>query len=45
MIVPCGLQRPVTSLEQILGDNCPSMERVKSELTKAIIERINACGA
>lgn len=29
LIVPCGLNRPVTSLEKLLGEDCPSMERVK----------------
>lgn len=30
LIVPCGLAgRPVTSLEQLLGSDCPPMDRVK----------------
>ena len=33
LIVPCGLAgRPVTSLRALLGDECPSMERVSEEL-------------
>ena len=32
-IVPCGLQgEPVSSLKKILGDRCPSMERVRDRL-------------
>ena len=33
LIVPCGLVgRPVTSMQQLLGERCPSMEAVKNEL-------------
>ncbi len=33
LIVPCGLHgRPVTSLRELLGDGCPSMEDVRGEL-------------
>lgn len=33
LIVPCGLTgRRVTSLQQLLGDRCPSVEQVKQEL-------------
>jgi lipoyl(octanoyl) transferase len=44
LIVPCGLAgRPVTSLRQIKGDACPSMDRVASvlvdELSKALLGR------
>jgi lipoyl(octanoyl) transferase len=32
-IVPCGLQgEPVSSLKKILGDHCPSMERVRDRM-------------
>ena len=32
-IVPCGLQgEPVSSLKRILGDRCPSMERVRERM-------------
>ncbi|MBI1374233.1 MAG: lipoyl(octanoyl) transferase LipB [Phycisphaera sp.] len=36
LIVPCGLQRPVTSLQQLLGDRCPSMDAVKRTLADAL---------
>ncbi len=32
LIVPCGLHRPVTSLEREMGDRCPSMEEVRLRL-------------
>ena len=36
-IVPCGLaNRPVTSLQQVLGDRTPTMDRVKQELADAV---------
>jgi lipoyl(octanoyl) transferase len=39
LIVPCGLScRPVTSVEQILGDPMPSMDEVKRMLTRRITE-------
>jgi lipoyl(octanoyl) transferase len=34
LIVPCGLSRPVTSMQQVLGDAAPSMEAVTAELTR-----------
>ena len=35
-IVPCGLtDRPVTSLHELLGDDCPDMDTVKAELTRS----------
>lgn len=44
LIVPCGLAgRPVTSLRQIKGDACPSLDRVASvlvdELAKSLRDR------
>ncbi len=36
LIVPCGLHRPVTSLERMLGDACPSMEEVRERLGRAL---------
>lgn len=34
LIVPCGLAgRPVTSLQRLLGPSCPTMQRVKHEIT------------
>ena len=38
-IVPCGLPRPVTSLRQLLGDGCPSMDHVKAALSRALERR------
>jgi len=32
LIVPCGLTRPVTSMHQLLGDRCPSMDTVKQTM-------------
>lgn len=43
LIVPCGLHgRGVTSLRDVLGDGCPSMERVKSIVANALRERLGA---
>ena len=44
-IVPCGLAgRTVTSLERELGDACPTMDQVKTDLvialTKRLLERV-----
>jgi len=37
LIVPCGLVgRPVTSLSELLGEGCPSMEDVKAALAAAL---------
>ncbi len=33
LIVPCGLQRPVTSMHAELGARCPSMEQAKSRVS------------
>lgn len=39
-IVPCGLvDRPVTSLQELLGEDCPSMETVKATLTRVFIKQ------
>src|SRR5207248_1747071 len=36
LIVPCGIpDRPVTSLQKILGERCPSMDRVKQTLVNS----------
>lgn len=40
LIVPCGLQRPVTSLARVLGDDCPSMDAAKAALSGALTERV-----
>jgi lipoyl(octanoyl) transferase len=43
LIVPCGLAgRPVTSLQQQLGDACPSFSEVKSSLTAHLTAHIHA---
>jgi len=34
LINPCGLSRPVTSMQKLLGPNCPPMPLVKQTLTK-----------
>ncbi len=37
LIIPCGLPgRPVTSLEKLLGERCPTMPQVKTALTLAM---------
>ncbi|MEX0742357.1 MAG: lipoyl(octanoyl) transferase LipB, partial [Phycisphaeraceae bacterium] len=41
LIVPCGLAgRPVTSLAQILGDHCPSMQMVKDALRESLAQHL-----
>lgn len=41
LIVPCGLHgRPVTSLQQLLGENCPPMDEVKRELADRLVSRL-----
>jgi lipoyl(octanoyl) transferase len=41
LIVPCGLQdRPVTSLQKLLGDRAPSMPQVKAVLIECLLERL-----
>ncbi len=45
LIDPCGLGgRPVTSLLELLGEGCPSMDRVKATLVAAM-ERLLDAGA
>jgi lipoyl(octanoyl) transferase len=42
LIVPCGLVgRPVTSLRAVLGESCPSMERVKGVLAARLTRAFN----
>lgn len=42
LIVPCGLHgRPVTSLHEILGDDCPAVDAVKSSLVDALDARLS----
>jgi len=46
LIVPCGLAgRPVTSLRALLGDECPSMERVSEELVRQLRANLAAAAA
>ncbi len=35
-IVPCGLDKPVTSLQQLLGPQCPAMDRVKQAMARSL---------
>lgn len=45
-IVPCGLVgRPVTSLEQLLGDAAPMMDEVKRALVEEFAAAISVCRA
>jgi lipoyl(octanoyl) transferase len=45
LIVPCGLVRPVTSLQRELGDRCPSMDQVKRAVVGALEARIAEAAA
>jgi lipoyl(octanoyl) transferase len=41
LIVPCGLEgRPVTSLRQLLGDECPNMAQVKDVFTRVLLKEL-----
>jgi lipoyl(octanoyl) transferase len=40
LIVPCGLARPVTSLERELGQACPAMAAVKRSLVESFESRL-----
>jgi len=41
LIVPCGLaSRPVTSLQQLLGDRAPNMPKVKSILIEQLLKKL-----
>ncbi|UCD76815.1 MAG: lipoyl(octanoyl) transferase LipB [Phycisphaerales bacterium] len=41
-IIPCGLEgRPVTSMRQLLGEKCPTMEQVKEVLTGHFRAQVN----
>lgn len=43
LIVPCGLHgRTATSLHEVLGDRCPSMDEAKRVLAQALDEAIGA---
>lgn len=39
LIVPCGLTRPVTSMQQLLGDRTPGMEAVKAAMVERVREK------
>jgi lipoate-protein ligase B len=42
LIVPCGLAgRSVTSMQKILGDQCPSMNEVKQVVSEIFIKSIS----
>jgi lipoyl(octanoyl) transferase len=46
LIVPCGLAgRPVTSMEQMLGEACPTMDDVKREMVEQFHRGVDACVA
>ena len=39
LIVPCGLEgRPVTSMQQLLGDKCPAIAEVKETLSRVMLD-------
>jgi lipoyl(octanoyl) transferase len=40
LIVPCGLNRPVTSLQQELGPACPTMDQAKTTLQRSLTRLI-----
>lgn len=41
LIIPCGLSgRPVTSMQELLGERCPAMPAVKQSLAQALCERL-----
>ncbi|MEI8195881.1 MAG: lipoyl(octanoyl) transferase LipB [Phycisphaerae bacterium] len=44
LINPCGLGRPVTSLEKLCGPACPSITQVKHELTREFRGLLNPIG-
>ena len=45
LIIPCGLERPVTSLRRLLGTRAPSMEAVKEVLAGTLVERLGTMRA
>ena len=45
LIVPCGLaNRPVTSLQHLLGNGCPTMADAKNAVSKHLVERFGGIG-
>lgn len=43
LINPCGLSRPVTSLEKLLGETAPTMGEVKDRVKDAMQSNLAAC--
>lgn len=41
LINPCGLSRPVTSMQKLLGADCPSMPAVKTRLAETFRELLD----
>ena len=37
LINPCGLSRPVTSLQRLLRDACPTVAQVKAAMRQALL--------
>ncbi|MEO0476211.1 MAG: lipoyl(octanoyl) transferase LipB [Planctomycetota bacterium] len=45
LIVPCGLEgRPVVSMQQLLGGDCPTMSQVKEVFTRALLDCLQNTG-
>lgn len=45
LIVPCGLEgRPVVSMQQLLGSDCPTMAQVKDVFTDALLKCLQNAG-
>jgi lipoate-protein ligase B len=44
LINPCGLSRPVTSIQQLLGDATPTMEHLKQSLTRSFLTHFASRG-
>lgn len=40
LIVPCGLTRPVTSMQQVMGERLPPLERIKAGLVQRLGEAL-----
>jgi lipoate-protein ligase B len=38
LINPCGLNRPVTSMKQLLGERCPTIDLVKNRLAARMVD-------
>lgn len=37
-IVPCGLERPVTSMRERLGERCPTMQAVRDAVKRSVVK-------